>query len=140
MAGGALLLAGPTVYRLVFGSQFTEFATLVPPVLAQTVAAGLTSGASVGLRSLAQGRKVAGHQVFASTARVLLVVAGLPHGLTATAWAIAVADIASLGLAWVLFRSALKNPARVEEAIVPPSISTDDGHGHLADWAPSPTE
>jgi hypothetical protein len=139
VAGGALLLAGPVVFRLVFGSQFTRFVTLVPPVLAQTVAAGLTSGASVGMRALANGRKVAGLQVFASSSRVILVAAVLPFGLTATAWAIAVADMASAGLAWVLFRSALKNPRRIE-AIVAPSISMDDGHGHLADWAAPSSE
>jgi O-antigen/teichoic acid export membrane protein len=131
-AGGALLLAGSDVYRLVFGSQFAHYAVLVPPVLAQTIAAGLTSGASVGIRALAHGRRMAELQVFTSGMRVIFVATVLSSGLTAAIWAVAVADMASAGLAWALFRSALKGPRPIE-AIPPPTVPLDGGHAHITD-------
>ena len=130
--GGVLFLLGPIVYRLVFGPRFAQYADLVQPVLAQTVAAGLLSGASVGIRALSHGRKMAEIQAVNSTMRVLLVAALLSSGLTAAIWAVALADIAGAGLAWVLFRAALKSPRPIE-VIPPPIVPLDGGHAHIAD-------
>ena len=132
VAGGALLLAGPIVFQLVFGSEFTRFVTLVAPVLVQTVATGLTSGASVGIRALADGRRMAALQVFASASRVVLVAAMLPYGLTSTAWGIAVADTASAGFAWFLFRSALRR-YQSSDATPVSNMSIDVRPSHLGD-------
>jgi O-antigen/teichoic acid export membrane protein len=111
VAGGALLLFGPVIYRLVFGNEFTQYATLIPPILTQTVAGALASGAVVGIRALAEGRRLAGVQVGSSIAKVVLVAAALPLGLTAAAWGIAIAEIGRAGISWIVFRSALRQPA-----------------------------
>jgi O-antigen/teichoic acid export membrane protein len=116
VAGGALLLFGPIIYRLVFGNEFTEYATLIPPILTQTVAGALASGPSVGVRALAEGRKLAGIQTASSFAKVVLVAAALPLGLTAAAWGIAIAETGRAGISWVVFRSALRRPASTHTA------------------------
>jgi O-antigen/teichoic acid export membrane protein len=130
-AGGTLLLLGPVAYRFVFGTEFTQYAILVPAVLTQTVAGALASGPSVGIRALAKGRKLAGVQAASSFAKVVLVAAALPLGLTAAAWGIAVAEMGRAGLSWVLFRSALRRPASTQ------AIRTSERSSAPANYQPT---
>ena len=131
VVGVGLLLLGPIVFRLVFGPEFSQFAQLVPPVLVQTVAAGLSSGASVGIRALSQGRLMAAMQAVNSTTKVVLVAAVLSSGLTASLWAVAIADVAGVGVAWVLFITALRKPRQIE--VIAPSVPPEGGRGHILD-------
>jgi O-antigen/teichoic acid export membrane protein len=127
VAGGALMLFGPDIYRLVFGNEFTQYATLIPPILAQTVAAALASGPSIGIRALAEGRRLAVIQTASSFARVVLVAAALPLGLTAAAWGLAIAEMGRAVISWIVFRSALRRPASTA-AVRPPErlpVTTD---------------
>ena len=124
-AGGALLFFGPVAYRLVFGNEFAQYAILVPAVLTQTVASALASGPSVGIRALAQGRRLAGLQAASSAAKVLLVAGTLPLGLTAAVWGIAAAEMGRAGMSWVLFWSSLKRLGSAE----PQGPGKDSGSG-----------
>ena len=112
--GAVLLLLGPSIFHVVFGPEFTEYAPLVQPVLAQTVAAGISSGALVGIRALSQGRKMAGLQTVNSAMRVVFVAAVLSLGLQAAVWAIALADMVGACLAWALFGAALKSSRPID--------------------------
>ena len=108
-AGGALLVAGPSVFAWYLGTQFTQYATPraasaspnyrgwsdIRRVPRDTRASPRTQGGR------ASGVLVRGESHFRGPS--------VPLGLTATAWAVALADAASVGVTWVLFRSALKS-------------------------------
>jgi hypothetical protein len=69
---------------------------------------------------------LAGIQTASSFAKVVLVAAALPLGLTAAAWGIAIAEIGRAGISWMVFRSALRKPA--SHAVHPPEplpLATD---------------